>query len=203
MHAMAPALVALEIADPPAAWTGVGFAVDGDRCRVGGIELRLAGRTAGEGIVGWTLSEVEPGDLDGLSTERGEVVAAPSADHANGAFALDHVVVSTPDFGRTRDALVAAGLDLRRERDLRETRMAFFRIGATILELVGDRSGDPAGPARFWGLVVVIPSVDEPPPSLAPHLGSPRDAVQPGRRIATLASDAGLSPAIAFMTPRA
>ena len=32
-------------------------------------------------------------------------------------------------------------------------------------------------------------------------LGEPRDAVQPGRRIATLRKEAGLGPAIAFMTP--
>jgi hypothetical protein len=33
-------------------------------------------------------------------------------------------------------------------------------------------------------------------------LGTPRDAVQPGRKIATLRPEAGLGPAIAFMTPQ-
>ena len=37
--------------------------------------------------------------------------------------------------------------------------------------------------------------------ALGDLLGSPRDAVQPGRRIATLRPEAGLGPAIAFMTP--
>jgi hypothetical protein len=32
-------------------------------------------------------------------------------------------------------------------------------------------------------------------------LGEPRAAVQPGRRIATLQEEAGLGPAVAFMTP--
>ncbi len=32
-------------------------------------------------------------------------------------------------------------------------------------------------------------------------LGEPRAAVQPGRQIATLRKEAGLGPAIAFMTP--
>jgi hypothetical protein len=36
--------------------------------------------------------------------------------------------------------------------------------------------------------------------ALGDLLGSPRDAVQPGRRIATLRPEAGLGPAIAFMT---
>jgi hypothetical protein len=36
--------------------------------------------------------------------------------------------------------------------------------------------------------------------ALGDLLGRPRDAVQPGRRIATLRAEAGLGPAIAFMT---
>jgi hypothetical protein len=49
----------------------------------------------------------------------------------------------------------------------------------------------------------VVPSVDDTHPALAAHLGEPRNAVQPGRRIATLRSSAGISPGVAFMTPRA
>ena len=85
---------------------------------------------------------------------------------------------------------------------MRGTTMAFFRIGPTILELVARPDGDAADPAQFWGLVVVLPSVDDVHPGLAEHLGEPRDAVQPGRRIATLRETAGISPAVAFMTPR-
>jgi hypothetical protein len=36
--------------------------------------------------------------------------------------------------------------------------------------------------------------------ALGELLGRPRDAVQPGRRIATLRSEAGVGPAVAFMT---
>jgi len=108
--------------------------------------------------------------------------------------------MTAADFERTRDALLADGLDLRRERnDLRDTRMAFFRAGPTIVELVGaPRGRDPP-----LGLVAVVPSVDDPHPALAPHLGAPRDAVQPGRRIATLRPSAGIGTAVAFMSPRA
>jgi hypothetical protein len=38
--------------------------------------------------------------------------------------------------------------------------------------------------------------------TLGELLGTPRDAVQPGRKIATLRPAAGLGPAIAFMTPQ-
>jgi hypothetical protein len=77
--------------------------------------------------------------------------------------------------------------------------MAFFRGGPTIVELVGA----PGGETRLWGLVAVLPSVDHPHPALAPHLSEPRDAVQPGRRIATLRPSAGVGTAVALMTPRA
>jgi hypothetical protein len=76
--------------------------------------------------------------------------------------------------------------------------MAFFRAGPTIVELVGA----PGVETRLWGLVAVVPSVDDPYPALAPHLGEPRDAVQPGRRSATLRTSAGIGTAVAFMTPR-
>jgi hypothetical protein len=177
-----PDLVALEIADPPEVWEAIGFAVGDGRVVLGGVTLDLVGRERGTGILGWTLGEAAGGE---------------SPPHPNGALALDHVVMTAADFEFTRDALVADGLDLRRERDdLRDTRIAFFRVPPTILELV-------AGPKTgFWGLVAVLPSVDDVHPSLAAHLGEPRDAVQPGRRIATLRESAGISTAAAFMTPR-
>jgi hypothetical protein len=195
-------LVALAVADDPSAWAAIGFAVADGRARVGGVEIELVGRGCGTGVVGWTLTGDLEGDIDGLPTGSGATGDGEATEHPNGALALDHVVVLTPDFERTQAALAEAGFDLRAERDMRGTRMAFYRLGPTILELVADPGGDATGPARFWGLVVVLPSVDKVHRSLAQHLGEPRDAVQPGRRIATLSRDAGVSPALAFMTPR-
>jgi hypothetical protein len=195
-------LLSLAVADEPAAWAAIGFAVADGRVRVGGVEIELVGRGRGTGIVGWTLTGDLEADIDGLPTVSGAPADGERVEHPNGALALDHVVVLTPDFERTRSALAEAGFDLRAERDMRGTRMAFYRLGPTILELVAEPGGDATGPARFWGLVAVLPSVDDVDPALAAHLGEPRDAVQPGRRIATLSRDAGISPALAFMTPR-
>jgi hypothetical protein len=58
-----------------------------------------------------------------------------------------------------------------------------------------------AGPARFWGVVFVVGDLDELGERLGDHLGDPRDAVQPGRRIATLRSSAGTGLPVAFITP--
>ncbi len=86
------------------------------------------------------------------------------------------------------------------------TRQAFFRMGEVILEVVqapeGSRvAADPDGPARLWGLAFGVESMDATAAALGPLLGEPRPAVQPGRTIATLRREAGLGPAIAFMTP--
>jgi hypothetical protein len=84
-------------------------------------------------------------------------------------------------------------------------RQGFRRLGPAILELVeliGPTAPPRDAPARFWGLVVIVDDLDALAERLGPERCSePRDAVQPGRAIVTLRSAAGLSPALAFMTP--
>jgi hypothetical protein len=124
--------------------------------------------------------------------------------------AIDHVVVLTPDIDRTTVTLHDAGFDLRREREGPtpggSTRQSFFRMGEVILEVVEAPAGtriadDPQGPARLWGISFLVAELEHTASTLADLLGEPRAAVQPGRRIATLRKEAGLGPAIAFMTP--
>jgi hypothetical protein len=59
----------------------------------------------------------------------------------------------------------------------------------------------PDAPARLWGLAFLVDDLNRTKQLLGDRLGDPRDAVQPGRRIATLKRDAGLSFGCAFMTP--
>ena len=70
-----------------------------------------------------------------------------------------------------------------------------------ILELVG--SPEPgAGDPGFFGLAITVSDLDATAALLGPHLGDPKDAVQEGRRIATLRHrDLGMSVATAFMSP--
>jgi hypothetical protein len=210
-------LAELAVADPPERWADLGFAVSGSCLDLGGVRVRLG--VAGEGIVSWTLRGVEAGEIDGLVTHaagpRGVSASGPRhspEDHIEfGASRtrngpkdhIDHVVVLTPDFDRTAAALAAAGMPLRRVRDAGGLRQGFRRLGPAILELVESREAadGPGGRARFWGLAVVVGDLDALAARLGEHLGSVRDAVQPGRRIATLRPSAGLSPALAFMDP--
>jgi hypothetical protein len=197
-----PLLTALRLGDPPERWRALGFTVEDAVVPLGAIELRL-GAPAG-GISGWALSGIDASDaIDGLPTEVGGPPAAssPAPEHPNGALGLDHVVVTTPDFERTAAALDAAGLALRRTVTAPGgIRQGFRRLGPGILELVSSASVPP-GPARFWGLVVIVADLDALAERLGADLGAPKDAVQPGRRIATLRPSAGLGEAVAFISP--
>jgi sensor domain CHASE-containing protein len=152
--------------------------------------------------VDWTIAGIDPtAEIDGLPTH--VVAAAPPAggSHDNGAVGLDHVVVTTTDLDRTAAALELAGMPLRRTvTGPKGNRMGFRRLGPAILELV-EAAGGPPGAARFWGLVVVVADLDALASRLGDLLGAIRDAVQPGRRIATLRETAGLGQAVAFMSP--
>jgi hypothetical protein len=193
-------LAALQIADPPDAWSALGFTVSPDGVLVlGGVELWLD--AAGRGITGWTLRRITlHHDIDGLPTGVTTDPPATTRPHPNGAIALDHVVVTTPDFDRTATALEGAGIPLRRVREVGEIRQGFRRLGPAILEIV-EAPKLPPGPARFWGLVVIVTDLHAVRAGLAPHVGEIRQAVQPGRHIATLSDLAGPSPRIAFMDP--
>jgi hypothetical protein len=196
-----PTIAELVAGDEPAAWERLGFAVTDGRASIGATTVVLEG--GGGGLRSWVLRDVPPGDIDGLPTTLATAGTADPGQHPNGAQRLDHVVVTTPDLGRTFDALQTSGLELRRVREHSDTlHQGFFRLGEVILEVVGPPQPGGDEPARFWGLVAVVPDVDELAENAEPGLfGTPRAAVQEGRRIVTVAKAAGLSVALAFITP--
>jgi hypothetical protein len=193
-----PELDELELGDAPESWEALGFTVADGVAVVGGVRLRLTG--TGGGITGWSLRGIAAeADLDGLPTSRSEAPPARPPTHPIGASAVDHVVALTPDFERTAGKLRAAGLDYRSSRDAGNGfRQAFFVLGPCLLELGGPAEGD----VRFWGLTLVVEDLDAAAQLLGDRLGKVKDAVQPGRRIATLRRDAGLGVPVALMTPR-
>jgi hypothetical protein len=213
---MAVTIEELTVADAPESWSALGFAVEGDVCVIGGVPIRLAGTEAGRGLVGWTVEGADATEFDGLPTRVGCLTRqmrekSNPPTHPNGITGLDHVVAITPALERTVAALGAAGLDLRRIREkptpAGAPRQAFFRLGATILEVVQEpddvleRKGADR-PAFFWGLAFVAPDLEATVARLGDRISEVREAVQPGRRIATLRRSAGLSLPGALMTPR-
>jgi hypothetical protein len=190
-----PTIGALTLGDPPEPWEALGFTVSDGRIDLGGVRLNLG--AGGPGITSWTLRGIDRvEEIDGLATTVTGDEAPAGLAHPNGAVAVDHVVVVTPDFERTQGALDHAGISLRRIRDAGGFRQGFRRLGPVILELVEAREAPP-GPARFWGLVVTVEDLR----AVAAHTGAVKPAVQPGRHIATVRRECGLSLAVAFMDP--
>lgn len=202
----------LTIADEPARWAALGFALEGELVRIGTVLVRLAGKGTGNAITGWSLRGITSEELDGLPTRiaTGEQ-PAPAPAHPNGVLAIDHVVVFSPQLERTIAALEAAGLELRRVREeptpAGAPRQAFFRLGEVILEVVQapaqaiERGGGANAPARLWGLALLSGDLERTVEALGEHAGEIRSAVQPGRQIATLRRSAGLALPVALMSP--
>ncbi len=212
LRGVTPTIDELTIADPPAAWAALGFEPEGDVCVVGDVRIRLAGTEAGRGLAGWSLRGVESVALDGLPTARSErEPPATVPEQPNGVTALDHLVAITPALERTVAALQSAGLDLRRIREeptpAGAPRQAFFRLGATILEVVQEpadvveRDGADRS-AFFWGLAFAAPDLEATVARLGERVSEIRPAVQPGRRIATLRRSAGLALPVALISPK-
>lgn len=201
-----------EVADPADAWTRAGFSVDSDAvCRVGGVRIRLVGHDRGTGIVGWALrglpSDGSVDDLDGVPTTGSDADPAEPATHVNGVTAIDHVVLLSPDLGRTVESLAAVGVEPRRERDGelggRPIRQVFFRFGEVIVEVVGSQETTSDGPSTLWGITYVVADITATAAFFGGRAAPVKDAVQPGRRITTLRHhELGISVRTAMISAR-
>lgn len=208
---MAHSLQRLIVGDDPSAWAAAGFAVDGRTVALGKTVIELTGSAGKRGIVGWALDGITT-DIDGLPTVIVPDHHQPEAvDHPNMAFAIDHVVVASKDPARTSAAFGAAGMDERKlitlpGADGRDRQQRFFWAGRVIVELVGpatpEVSEDAGSPAAFWGLALVSANLEIALSTMGDSLGEPKDAVQPGRKIATVRTkDLDISVPIALMSP--
>jgi hypothetical protein len=197
----------LTVAGDADTWRSIGLTVTADGLiPLVGTSIRLVPASGSDaiGIVGWALSGTrDTTDIDGLATEVVAPAAPVYADHPLGALGLDHVVVSTADLERTSGEIaVATCCELKRIREVGTMRQGFHRIGrgGLIVELV-ERPDLPAGPASFWGLVLIVDDLDAAYDLLGEdRISAPKDAVQPGRRIATVRSEVGLGLPVALMT---
>lgn len=170
---------------------GTGIEVDADRAPgVHGLVLSTRGEA---------LTADQPSDIDGIPVEWRPRGVPLFAAHALGVEQVDHVVITTDDLARTCGAVAdVTGAPLKRVRELDTMRQGFHRCGTLIIEVV-ERSDAPVG---LWGLVLTVTDLDAALDRIGvAHIGPAQDAVQPGRRIATLRREAGLGCAVALMSP--
>jgi len=195
-------IASLSIGDPAELWERLGFTVEEGSSWISSIRHDLGGPD--DGVSAWTLRGAD--GLTELPLGTGSPTSPqPTPSHPNGVIALDHIVIGTPDLERTVQAFEAAGIRLRRVReagtDDRPSQQAFFLLGETIAEVVGSPGPGRPGPARFYGLAFTCADLDATAAFLGDRLRPAKDAVQPGRRIATLDRSAGSTVPLAFMSP--
>lgn len=199
-------LVELLVGDAPEAWARAGFDVHGDHTSIGGVALVFTGTSGERGLTSAAIGDLAAGDLDGVAIHDATRIRPEPGAHPNGITGIDHLVVATPDCDRTTRAFAGAGLEIRRVRRFgrpgSEMRQTFFWLGDVVLELVGSDVADGDGPATLWGLALTVPDIDATAAALGDHCSPPKDAVQPGRRIATVATgDLDISTRVAVMSP--
>jgi hypothetical protein len=190
-------LAGLSISDSPERWATLGFLVDDDgETVVGGVTLRLGIAPPGHGITAWSLRG-GAGAIGGLATAWTDAPEPDSPQHPNGAVAVDHIVIACPAFDGFASELDARGMGMRRIAERGGRRQGFRRLGGPIMEIVEA----PEAPApEFWGVTFTVRDLDSFVKATR-FVSEPREAVQPGRRIATVSREAGLSTRVAFMDP--
>ena len=211
----------LQISGGPSSWESIGFIVrriEADSepnsltIAVPDVVLRFEGNSeSASRLTGWTfadddaVSNVRSTEIDGIATTIVSGGAAPTSDeHRLDIVGLDHVVVMTGSLERTSDAIAdTVGEPSRRVRDAGHgVRQGFHRAGSVILEVVERPDLASTTSATLWGVVFVVRDLDAVVEWLGPDvISSPRDAVQDGRRIATIRNDVGLGVPVALMTP--
>lgn len=188
-------LEGIRLGTTPEALRRLGLDVPDDRCRVGEVTLATA---PGAGILGLDLTGA-PADGPLPLVEVAPGPASDHHDHPVGASAVDHVVVLCGD---VRATIAALGTEPQR-LDERDGRQYGFVVAETaLLEFVGPAAVNDR-PARLWGLALTVADLDEAVARLAGACGAPKDAVQPGRRIATVRHEQlGLSVPTVLLSPR-
>ena len=200
-----PRIEWLRVGSDPLKWQRIGCEVTLD----GRIPMLfcslMVSFDAPEGLSAWGISSLDPSitEIDGIATFVADPMEPMLCDHPNSGTELDHVVVMTNSLDRTCGAITeATGAPLKRIRDLGSMRQGFHRIGrgGLIVEVV-ERPEITDSVACLWGVVINVADLDHAVEMIGSDLiGAAKDAVQPGRRIATLRPEAGLGTAVALMS---
>ena len=196
-------VAALRIAGGVARWRELGFEVtDEGTVMLGAVRVELLAARRPGTIASWVLEGPNvPESIDGLPTEAG-ARGGPEAVHPNGVVGIDHVVVLTPSLERTTAAFAEVGIGCRRIRTAAGgVRQGFFLLADLLVEVVDGTGLEGSAPARFWGLTAAA-DLRSAASLLGDRLGPIRDAVQPGRRIATVRAEAVGGLPLALISPR-
>ncbi|MCW2601993.1 MAG: hypothetical protein JWN61_128 [Pseudonocardiales bacterium] len=200
------ALSEIRIAADPSGWVSLGLtqAADGS-IQVGTIRLRFVegdGGVLAWGLAGLPNEHADVTDIDGLTTYAADAPQGPPPPNAMHAVGFDHLIVTTSSLDRTCQAIGdTTGEAIKRIREIGAIRQGFHRLGEAVIEVVESPKVTSAH-AGFGGLVINVADLDGLCQRLGEDIVSPaKDAVQPGRRIASVRQPVGLGLAVALMSP--
>ena len=200
----------------PATWVELGFAVTDGVVALGRCSVRPGTERLAFGVV---FSE-GPGERPDTARRPTEWLGIPlvpidhptanaetPAVHPNGVHTTDHIVVMAPDLDAAVAAIEATGWEVRRERPSTIMGVAVVQLfvwaGTALLEIVcATEPNEFIHEPVLWGVSFAAADLDATVEHLGDRIGTPRDAVQEGRRIATVrrrGTDLGLE--IAIMSP--
>jgi hypothetical protein len=181
-------IAALVVGGSPEPWDAMGFAkLSTERSRT------LFSLSDVQLIVD---SSHEPGMLDWALAD--EPFSGPAG--AIGCLGVDHVVLRTNDLDETSAEVARlTGAPRKRVRDAGNgVTQGFHRVGSVVVEVVA--GGAQVEKTALWGFVVNVADLDAVCNHVGPDVvGQPKNAVQPGRRIATARTTAGLGVPFALM----
>jgi hypothetical protein len=215
-------LTTLTLGDMPEAWRKAGFSVSNDTVVVGDISIRLTGAGGGLRQIGFSgCSMAHPLQLPGVET----VIAPTRAQqvlHPNTTTSLAEVVLYAQRLQEFVTGMRRAGVQTHKRRDpqpIGDHSVATFLFPGQKLRLLvfgpNDEASDPSRNPKMWmmghglghgstELTGYLPLVREhPPPGVVSDcVGPSKEAVQKGRRIATLPAGTieGLTGTFAFLS---
>ena len=181
-------IAALVVGGAPEPWELLGFAKfseEGSRTLFSLCDVELVVDSARPaGMIDWVLAD--------------EPFRGPAGNI--GCLGVDHVVWRTDNLDATCAEITRlTGAPRKRVRDAGAgVTQGFHKVNGVVVEVVA--GGAPVGEPSLWGFVVNVADLDAVCAYVGPDVvGPPKTAVQPGRRIATARSAAGLGVPFALM----
>ena len=194
----------MDLPGAPACWEALGFSISGRALRIGQVVCRLG---ASETSWGFNSDDVSISGITSIASAQSAPELKTPTAHANGAFKVDHIVLESNDPAATKSQLESFGFVAKGARVVGDAgaqrSQTFFWSGELLLELVGPANGGgtEVPRARIWGTTFVVDDLDRLDSIAGRLVGSPRTAIQPGRKIAIASKDAGIPLEVAFMSP--
>lgn len=125
----------------------------------------------------------------------------PAPAHPNGADHIDHLVLMVGDADATAETIGRAFHLNPKVRDLKKSRYAFCKVGATVLEIVGPPEPDSsATEGKVWGITFGVAHIDRAIAEIRARgidMPDAHDAIQGGRIVSVPMPVGGIQ--VAFM----